>query len=664
MAKPDFTFEFDTERDGTYGGSIDDISDYIISAFWNEGMGNCYDEMAPPAKLQLTLRNLNGEFTSAALGNNIIVNGTFSSWGSDNPSNWTVTGEVGTDPEVSEVGANEGHGGTGTGACNLYTTSADISIRQSSLVVGKTYQITVTVTNIVSGAVQLINGGRVIGHPIWQVGTYTFYCNANATLLYIQNWYACDVTVDSVVVKETALYKPLLRIGTLGRLKASWNGTTYTMFEGRLSTKAPTQGMASIRQIVLTFDDPMIDMLYGDYKPDLQQNVTVDAAISPVFDLAKVAFPYSHAYWMLGIPGTSELGENTYLFSPASTSFDTGYTTLDFVGDISTSTGVGVNPQNFIQQMVAAEAGGRFFYNPRTAAFTFHNRNRDTLNTTVVAAITEDDFESDKSLLSEGAALENQCTLTFQPREQGTEGTVLWTATNTPIRLGGYASYKTTAKFQDINNGNGRIGALNIMPPSTGTDIIVTTLGGTPSPKSVVIGVTYNATTADFTITNRRGAVRLITTLQIRGTPLYFYDTKSVIGTNGSSIRDTRLATNSLSIPAISNETFAQSYVDYRVSKFGTPEPHLERIGFFANDSDARMDNALSLTVGSRISVTESWDGLDEDYIVVGANHRMMIGGDNELTTTLILKPISREIYWVLGIVGYSELGSTTKVAF
>ena len=43
-------------------------------------------------------------------GAELLTNGSFAAWTADNPDGWTVYGEVGADPEVSEVGAAEGHG--------------------------------------------------------------------------------------------------------------------------------------------------------------------------------------------------------------------------------------------------------------------------------------------------------------------------------------------------------------------------------------------------------------------------------------------------------------------------------------------------------------------------------------------------------------------------
>lgn len=674
MTSATYEFKLDTQRDGNYANAyIDDLSDYLIGSMdWQTGFDTPYgaktNSVAPPCNLMVRLRNTNGEFTNESFGAERVLNGNFSSWTSDDPNNWTVTGESGSDPAVQQVNPVTTHGGGGSGACNIYCSSsaATVSISQNILTIGKTYKVTLDVTarGVQAGGIQIMSGTTRVAPPINAIGTYTFYFNATASTLVIQNWYSANTTIDNVSCVEcNGLYTYLLRMGTLGRLRVTYNGTTYTKFIGRLIKKTAAVGEFSSRVIALEFTDPMADMLYGSYQPELTQNVTIDEAIQPVFDSAVIAFPYSHAYWMVGIQGCSELGTSTYLFSPAATDFDTCYTTLDFVGDISDTAGVGINPNMFIQQQMAAEAGGRFFYNPETGTFDIHSRNRDTLNLTVAGSFDENSYLADKSVVSSGEDLENHCSISFMPREVGSTTDVIWSASNLPVTIPVGATYKTTARFQDQSVGNNRIGAKDVIKPVAGTDYVLQAFS-VPYYR-VAVSVKINANTAEWEFSNVRGNRGVnITTLQLRGTKITFYDPKTVTSINGDSIRDNVLSQNTLSIPAISDEDFAQNYADYRVNKFGTPTTHFDRIGFYANDNDQQMTNALALVIGDRITVTESWSGHDEDYFIVGMTHSVLMGGENQHLTTFFLKPAGHEQFWLLGQTGFSELGTTTRIAF
>lgn len=673
---PGATYEFkmDFDRDGTFDGILDDLSGYVISANWNEGMSAPYQAVAPAARLSVQLYNQNGEFTGEALGPNEVANGGFDNWTGNVPDGWTVFG----DPANGQVRQSNANGVAGTGYCKINnpTGNNDLYIQQACLQPGLLYKLTVAVTQLSQSLslsfpffpMGIFNGATEILPRIHTEGLYSFIFIASATTLSLGMYQSPNTTILDYVTCYPITYQPLMKLGTLCRLRATYNGTTTTFFTGRLVRKTPSVGRVGNRILTLEFEDPTNDMSVGDYKPKLLEDVTVDAAIAPVFDEAKVAYPYSHAYWMLGIPGCSELGETTYIFSPASTSFDTCYTTLDFVGDISDTTGTGIQQLMFIQQMMDAECGGRFFFNPRTGAFTIHSRNRDTLNDTIAATLTDADFEASNSAMVDGDDLENQTTINYQPRAVGAANTVIWEAQGVPIQVGVQQEYKTTASFLELSLGNNRMAAKDVQQAAYGVDI-VGNLESDGSGADAFNRLTYsceiNANTAEWTIKNAHGDYPVyLTTLQLRGTPITFYDPKSAVALNGDSIRENHLAQNSVSVPAISDDETAQSYADYRVAKFGTPSQHFSQIGFVANNSAARMTNMMTLTVGSRISVIDSWTGHDADYIVVGATHQMSKGGENQHTVTLTVKPVSRETFWVLGVTGKSELGVTTRPGF
>ena len=58
-------------------------------------------------------------FVENSENTNLFVNGDFTNCTTDDPDNWVLAGEAGNDPEISHVGSYEGHGGAGTGSCNI-----------------------------------------------------------------------------------------------------------------------------------------------------------------------------------------------------------------------------------------------------------------------------------------------------------------------------------------------------------------------------------------------------------------------------------------------------------------------------------------------------------------------------------------------------------------
>jgi hypothetical protein len=130
-----------------------------------------------------------------------LLNGTFASWTGDNPTNWITSGEVGTNPEVSEVGAGEGHGGAGTGMCNIYTTGATVHIRQAVLVVHSFYRVTGVVDNTTGAGVTRYVGATDFAKAgiTWSVaGSYQSEMRSQGTTFSIYRQGATDTTIDNV----------------------------------------------------------------------------------------------------------------------------------------------------------------------------------------------------------------------------------------------------------------------------------------------------------------------------------------------------------------------------------------------------------------------------------------------------------------------------------
>jgi hypothetical protein len=139
------------------------------------------------------------------LGSELIVNGDFSAWTSDDPDNWTVGGEVANDPEVSEAATGESHADTptlGGELANLYTTVDQIRIQQDTITIGQWNTISLVVDTVAAGSIRLndaisnLKTGIVasVSGFIWRAATVTIRIRDFGV--------TCDVTIDDVTVKQ------------------------------------------------------------------------------------------------------------------------------------------------------------------------------------------------------------------------------------------------------------------------------------------------------------------------------------------------------------------------------------------------------------------------------------------------------------------------------
>ncbi len=660
-----YTLLLDTLRDTSFGGMHDDITAYLLDASWNAGMASAYEEVAPPSQMRLTLRNTGGEFDPEVLGPELVSNSNFTTWSGGNPSNWTVTGESGSDPEVSQVGASKLHGEGGTGWCNLYTSSAaaPISISQNILTAGNRYRVTFTIGAVGGTGGVVVKCGTAAVSPVYHApGVKTVYFTASGASFKIETDGAADVTIDDVSVKATSRYAGALVRGTLVRLK--FNATV--LYEGKIAQIVPVMGDYTERAVQVTVSDAMVPLLQADYQAELLTDATIDQALDDIFDKAVIAYPYAHRFWMLEVEGSSELGTTTTLYTHAATDFDTGSTTLAYIGD-NLDRGQGVNAQTVIRDLVATEFGGRFYWQPRTGKFVFDSRHRDMLDTTSDASFTVSAFHQVVPAFGDDVA--NVILLDYEPRVVGAAGTVLWSDTTVPFALAPGETRTIQARYHDVDNEQMAVGASVVLPLARGLDLVGNRQqNGSGADMSSVLEYSLDAggASARLTVWSRHPRLTIyVTALQLRGTPILRYPRETKTAQDGDSFRDTdyRLE-KQISIPALGDGTTAEAGANYLLGKFKTQKVQLRQVTMVVSDGSSNLAAVLARTLCDRITISDATTGHDADYFIVGEQHSLRGGGWNVHEVTWVLKPASREQFWLLEASGYSELDTSTRLAF
>lgn len=458
-----------------------------------------------------------------------------------------------------------------------------------------------------------------------------------------------------------AAYYGLLKKGTLVRVRATYSATTYTLFIGKVTTLTIEPGVYG-REVTLQANDLMAEMLDAEYIPPLQTTVRTDEVLESLFDSGIIALPYATDYWILGLTGYSELGSTTIPVGATDMiDFDAGKTTLAYAGDNAGSE-TGISAQGYIRDVVAAECGGRFFFNSRTGKFTFHNRHHDT-NYTVDEAMTGGDIDTMDYTYQEDII--NRVSINYQTRKLGTAASVLWEL-DEPITLGPGVSKTITARYRDPDNESAHVGAMDCLPPSPGVDYIAYRTGtSTVMTHDLNITPNWGGSSAKVQLTNGNGTASItLSTLVLRGTPIITYSKQSAESFDANSYATYGMYDKTITLRMVSDIELVQNYADSIIAQFSSGASRVTTVTFNANKSAVRMARALGSAPGTCISITDSDSGHDADYIVVGEQHRVTAGGEQTHTVTWTLKPMLRAQYWVLGVSGFSELGSTTYPAF
>ena len=119
---------------------------------------------------------------------NLLDNGDFSDWTTNDPDSWTVSTEDGSN-YIEESDSS----------CRLVSDGSYIGMSQIILTVGKFYDVEIVVDSVISGGIVVDIGGSA-QVAITAAGTYN-YNNVEATsLTYIEikRNTACDVYFDNV----------------------------------------------------------------------------------------------------------------------------------------------------------------------------------------------------------------------------------------------------------------------------------------------------------------------------------------------------------------------------------------------------------------------------------------------------------------------------------
>ncbi len=180
--------------------------------------GCCFGDGGPGSLSPYLIAHYKMDEDTASDNDELVTNGDFAAWDSiggrtEDPTGWTVTGEVTTDPEVSEVGTGEGHGGAGTGMCNIYSSDGTpIYIAQtvSGFVVGRKYRVSVNIDTATTGSIRI----RDYGTDQWAgeiysttgIKTLTFVATQTTVVLRIDELGSgTDVTIDDVSIQLLAV---------------------------------------------------------------------------------------------------------------------------------------------------------------------------------------------------------------------------------------------------------------------------------------------------------------------------------------------------------------------------------------------------------------------------------------------------------------------------
>lgn len=457
-----------------------------------------------------------------------------------------------------------------------------------------------------------------------------------------------------------ATYQGLLVPGVLARIRATHDGTTRTLWTGKVNavSAAPGEfanGAGSWREVSVTAEDPMRALLASEYVPKLLLDVRTDQAIRALFDEGTFVYPYDKDFFRWDISRWDE----TRWYVDQISDLEEGYTVVPWAGDALDS-GRGVSAQAYLREIVAAEGGGRFFWNGRTAKFTFHSRYHDAPGT--LAATLGGTYLSGVRAAF-GKDLANVITVQYEPRAVGADNSVLWEIEDDfTLRPG--QERVITARYRDPDS-KAKISALKVLAIQPG-DLVAniqtqgkksSKLDTTPVPlgadvsSQIAATVEGKADSAKVTVRNPLGVSVVISTLRLRGTPLTTFGRDEVTVSDADSIVDYDIHELMMPLRAIDDGEFAEAFARVHLARRKRALNRWETAnvtsGYLMTDAYQAtvQGHIVARTVGDRVRLIDTWSAHDAEYIIVGEQHRVDAArATHDVTWTL--KPAQTETWF------------------
>lgn len=257
----------------------------------------------------------------------------------------------------------------------------------------------------------------------------------------------------------------------------------------------------------------------------------------------------------------------------------------------------------------------------------------------------------------------NRAQVTVYPVETIGSLQVIWTA-RTTLRLAPGETRVVYALFRD--SVDERCGAVDVASLTATTDYLVyensdgSGFNYTSDP-AFSISMDVEATRAKLTLENSAIGNLYVTHLQIRGKPLEAYDPLTIEEEDTTSQTAYEVRAWALNLPMLTDPVFGKTYAEYLISQFSEPALAAARL-VVRNRPTINGVSVFSLDIMDEVRVSDAQTGLSGvDHWVRAVEYDLDRG---RYDVTLHLERADNQKYWLLGKVGYSELGSTTRLGF
>lgn len=432
------------------------------------------------------------------------------------------------------------------------------------------------------------------------------------------------------------------------------------------------------RTVTITLSDWTRDIMEAEYSPTLLTNTATNDAMDALFtNMISVPMPYASA-WALLDYSVLESGSGSYnrpqlygIESSVNPFYDSATLVsgrvLAYIGD-NTGTKEGASAGGYIRELVAAEAGGFFYYSG--IAHTFVTRewyNYVLQNLTAFEFTSEDLVKVDPRY---GDDLYNDLTVTYEPRSVGAAGSVIYRHDADNFSLSAGQSRRVQARYHDADNPEARVGATFVIPPLATTDYTANAASdgsGADRTDDLSVVADGGAQSATLVVTNMGSSTLYVTMLQLRGTPLTSFGKQSVNAVDVPSVASYGRVSKTIHMGIESNAGSAEDYCNLQVGLHATPYLRYNTITVYV-DIDTRAAlfakiMAQPIIMRTYVRVNDTATGHDRVYLIWGYRYSYS-QATKVLECVFTLKPLLGAASGQLDSTRFGQLDSTAILDF
>ncbi len=464
------------------------------------------------------------------------------------------------------------------------------------------------------------------------------------------------------------------RTGLTVELVISYTGEDYVKFRGTISNIQPDSGENNLRRVRVTVVDWMEYAANQPvYLPPLQENKKIEDVVAALINSMpikpKEVIYYEGADTFSSVFDT--LKEKTRVLSEFNkvAISELGYIYLKKDKEYGETLVVeGRHKRTFessITQYPLPSKLSGFLLLETGDCLLQENADKLLLNQTFDLVIS--DFMRNLDV-SYGQNVTNFVNVKSYPRRTDTSPVVLYQFSSA-IELAPGETKVIVGRYRDPNQSAQKVAGKSMIAPLLGTDYKMwqnSDGSGTDLSSYLSITAYYGADGVSYTLKNNAAVTGYITNplLQARGLGIYMYEPTENIAEDEESqslygYKELTLDQKYQDLPYAS-QAIAQTIV----SQDKAPREVAERIYFNANLNEMLMTLFLHADIGDLIYVTEKQTGIDGYYYIHGVQFEIGPGGVINFSWTLKEKLSLNVVYWLLGEVGYSELGVTTILGY